>query len=148
MRAMSHAVPQRRPHAVPQRSAPAGLRPALTRSALTATAFAAGAAALSAGQAAAPDRTLFLCPLRAVTGLPCPLCGGTTAAIALARFDLPAALAANPIVVATAVLVVLAPVAAVLGVRRSAGRVRTAVAVAGLVAAQLWQFARFDVAGL
>jgi hypothetical protein len=40
----------------------------------------------------------FVCPLRVVTGLPCPGCGGTHAALALAAGDLPRALAANPLV--------------------------------------------------
>ena len=36
------------------------------------------------------------CPLRRFTGVPCPLCGMTTAAAALAGGDLGASLAANP----------------------------------------------------
>ncbi len=38
------------------------------------------------------------CPLRTVTGIPCPLCGMTTASLALARGDLGAAVSANPFV--------------------------------------------------
>ncbi len=38
------------------------------------------------------------CPLRTLTGVPCPLCGMTTAATGLASGDLGAALAANPFV--------------------------------------------------
>ena len=38
------------------------------------------------------------CPLKDSTGIPCPTCGGTHAAAALAGGDLPAALAANPLV--------------------------------------------------
>jgi hypothetical protein len=40
----------------------------------------------------------LLCPLRMLTGVPCPLCGMTTAATGLASGDLGAALAANPFV--------------------------------------------------
>lgn len=42
------------------------------------------------------------CPLRALTGVPCPLCGMTTAATSLAAGDLHAALAANPFVLVIA----------------------------------------------
>ena len=47
-----------------------------------------------------PDLVLHLshCPLKDRTGLPCPTCGGTHAAAALAAGDLPTALAANPLV--------------------------------------------------
>lgn len=38
------------------------------------------------------------CFFRSVTGFPCPTCGGTRAALALAGFDLPAAIHANPLV--------------------------------------------------
>ena len=41
---------------------------------------------------------LGACPLRTLTGIPCPTCGGTRAAAALARPDLRAALAMNPLV--------------------------------------------------
>jgi hypothetical protein len=42
------------------------------------------------------------CPLRALTGVPCPMCGMTTAATGLAAGDLHAALAANPFVLVLA----------------------------------------------
>jgi hypothetical protein len=38
------------------------------------------------------------CPLRAATGIPCPTCGGTHAAAALARLDVAGALRWNPLV--------------------------------------------------
>lgn len=38
------------------------------------------------------------CLLRALTGVPCPACGLTTAAVACVRGDWPAALAANPLI--------------------------------------------------
>jgi hypothetical protein len=43
------------------------------------------------------------CPLRRFTGVPCPLCGMTTAAAALAGGDLRGSLAANPFLLALAV---------------------------------------------
>ena len=45
------------------------------------------------------------CPLRTLTGVPCPLCGMTTSVEATVRLDLAAAFAANP---AGIVLVALA----------------------------------------
>ncbi|MBA3302867.1 MAG: DUF2752 domain-containing protein [Actinomycetota bacterium] len=55
-----------------------------------------------------------LCPLREITGIPCPFCGGTTAASGLAGGEVGHALAANPFVavLATVVLGVLALMAA------------------------------------
>lgn len=43
------------------------------------------------------------CPFRALTGLRCPFCGGTTMGVALLRGDLHAALLANPLVLAACV---------------------------------------------
>ena len=47
-----------------------------------------------------PDLALHLahCPLRDMTGIPCPTCGGTHAAVALANGRLMDAFAANPLV--------------------------------------------------
>lgn len=45
------------------------------------------------------------CPFRAVTGWLCPFCGGTHMAEALIRADVPAAWAANPLVLVVAVLI-------------------------------------------
>jgi hypothetical protein len=50
------------------------------------------------------------CPMRTITGVPCPLCGMTTSVTAAARFDVAGSVAANPgglvaIAVAVAVLV-------------------------------------------
>ena len=49
-----------------------------------------------------------LCPLRRITGVPCPACGMTTAMIALARGDLGASLAANPAGIVLALVVAAA----------------------------------------
>jgi hypothetical protein len=38
-----------------------------------------------------------LCPLRRLTGVPCPFCGMTTGVLALSRGDVVAAFAANPL---------------------------------------------------
>jgi hypothetical protein len=52
---------------------------------------------------------LTSCPFRAATGRPCPLCGVTTAAIALLRGDLEASLALNPLALALSALAVSQP---------------------------------------
>lgn len=42
-------------------------------------------------------RYLFSCPFRELTGLPCPSCGTTRAALALAKFDFAGALVRFPL---------------------------------------------------
>jgi len=44
-------------------------------------------------------RPATVCVLRSVTGLPCPFCGGTTAAVDLGRGHVGQALAASPLAV-------------------------------------------------
>ncbi|HET6214762.1 MAG TPA: DUF2752 domain-containing protein [Micromonosporaceae bacterium] len=46
-----------------------------------------------------------LCPLRTLTGIPCPFCGMTTAATALVAGELRTAVLANPFVLGLAALV-------------------------------------------
>jgi hypothetical protein len=46
------------------------------------------------------------CPLRALTGVPCPVCGMTTAAIALVRGEVGTAFGANPVIFGLAALAV------------------------------------------
>ncbi|AGZ41718.1 DUF2752 domain-containing protein [Actinoplanes friuliensis] len=58
------------------------------------------------------------CPLRTFTGIPCPACGLTTAAVALVRGDVGGAVAANPVILG---LAALTAVAVPLLVLRSAG---------------------------
>jgi hypothetical protein len=45
------------------------------------------------------------CPLRSITGIPCPFCGMTTAAVSLVKGDWAGAATANPFVFAVAALV-------------------------------------------
>ncbi len=60
------------------------------------------------------------CTFRSLTGFPCPTCGGTRAALAFARLDVPAAFHANPLV--TLALFLLVGGGAVAGARALAGR--------------------------
>jgi hypothetical protein len=95
-----------RPRSVPEQLGVAGLG-------------AAGAAV--AYQLALGGEGLWLpCPLRTLTGIPCPLCGMTTAATGLASGDLGAAMAANPFVLLLAGFTL---VMAVLMAARAIGRV-------------------------
>jgi hypothetical protein len=96
-----------------------------------------------------------VCPLREVTGVPCPFCGGTTSATALADGRLADAVTANPFVPALAV--VLAGVLLLVATRALGlvapprswprDRQRTGALVAGALVAASWvfQLARYDV---
>jgi hypothetical protein len=58
-----------------------------------------------------PTDVSLICPLRATTGIPCPLCGMTTSVVATVHGDLLGALAANPAgigVVAFALIILFA----------------------------------------
>ena len=54
---------------------------------------------------------LIFCPLKYLTGIPCPFCGGTRAALALLQGDLHQAVMMNPLAVG---LMLLAPLGALL----------------------------------
>lgn len=61
----------------------------------------AGLTALAFGLAALHlrHRPATFCPFRELTGIPCPFCGGTTAAVRLGHGHLRGALAASPLAV-------------------------------------------------
>jgi hypothetical protein len=122
--------------------------------------LALGAVATAAG--AALSTPLFaavgpVCPLRRLTGIPCPACGSTTALAALATLRPLDALAANPFTVAAVAVGALGVGALAVGGRtgdaaarlrlraRSLPRVAQVVAMAALaVASWTWQLHRFD----
>jgi hypothetical protein len=86
-------------------------------------------------------RPATVCVLRGLTGVPCPFCGGTTAAVHVGSADLLGALRASPLAV------IGAPVVAVWPVLRdrlsrlpSSSRVGALVVI--LAASELWQLHR------
>jgi len=81
-----------------------------------------------------PGHAGLPCPLRTLSGVPCPLCGMTTSVEATLHGDLPRAFAANP----AGLLAVL--VALVLLVRRPAGPLHAPLAAVILPLASLWFF--------
>ena len=119
-------------------------RAALTRIGLRAAALAVVVVVLAAVHVRRPPT---LCVLRAATGVPCPFCGGTTAAVDVGHGRFAAALAASPL----AVVMVLAWPA--IGVIRAPGwwwrhRSRLLLAVLAVLAlAEIWQLHRFGLVG-
>ena len=92
-------------------------------------------------------RPATLCLLRATTGVPCPFCGGTTAAVHLGHGDVRGAVAASPLA-----LLMLATWP-LLGVVRGpswwrARAVRWSVIAFVLVSAEVWQLLRFGLIGV
>jgi hypothetical protein len=86
-----------------------------------------------------------LCPFRRLTGLPCPLCGSTTAVVELGSGHLRDAFAAQPLIMALTTLFVAAPGWFTRVYRRLAARPRlvllcVAVPTAGSWAYQLHRF--------
>ena len=87
-------------------------------------------------------RPSTICTLRAMTGIPCPFCGGTTAAVHVGRADLPGALRASPLAVLGTAFAVAVPLARdrIAAMPRSALLVSLAAALGG---SELWQLHRF-----
>ncbi|MGK5552496.1 DUF2752 domain-containing protein [Actinomadura kijaniata] len=85
-----------------------------------------------------------LCPLRAVTGIPCPLCGGTTVFIELGSGRPVHALLANPVALVGAAGLAVAPLARDRWWALSP-RTRAWVLGLALVGSELWQLARLGL---
>jgi hypothetical protein len=90
-------------------------------------------------------RPSTLCTLRALTGVPCPFCGGTTAAVRIGSGDLAGALGASPLAVLAAPFLVALPVLRS-RLRRLPRRVVLAGVLTVLAASEFWQLHRFGLA--
>nr|BFE32249.1 hypothetical protein GCM10010200_045000 [Actinomadura rugatobispora] len=86
-----------------------------------------------------------LCPLRAFTGIPCPLCGGTTVFVELGSGRPAQAVLANPVAFSGAVALAIAPLG--VGDRWWALRPNTRAWVLGaaLLGSELWQLVRLGL---
>jgi len=106
----------------------------------------AGVLALALAELHATDDPGVLCPLRRLTGVPCPVCGSTTVFMELGAGHPGAAIAANPVTVLVGLGLLLAPLGngAVGGWwwRQPARRRNTVIGVAAAVS-WLWQLHRF-----
>lgn len=105
------------------------------------TAGAVGAVLLGAVRLHRPDGLTTLCPLRALTGIPCPLCGTTTAVVRLGQGRVASALAANPVTLLGLALLALAPLLA--GRVRVPHRAAPWLLTCAIASAWTWQLARF-----
>ena len=103
---------------------------------LTGAAMIAGGAALQLS----PVHVPILCPLRTLTGIPCPLCGMTTSVEATVRLDLEAAVAATPAGVA-----LVAAALALLFLRPSVVRLPAPALYATLAVMWVYQLFRFSI---
>lgn len=91
-------------------------------------------------------RPATLCLLRAVTGVPCPFCGGTTAAADIGRGQLGAAVRASPLAVALlAAWPFIGTIRPPRWWRKPVPR-RVVIGVV-LTVAELWQMHRFGLLG-
>jgi hypothetical protein len=101
----------------------------------------AAASVVAAGAALPllPGHPPLACPLRTVTGVPCPLCGMTTSVGATLRLDLETALAATPAGLAAVVVALV-----LLLTRPSALRVPLPLPYVALGCMWLYQLHRFS----
>lgn len=119
------------------------LRRALAQVGLRAAA--AAVAAVTVARLHAAHDPGVLCPLRLLTGIPCPLCGSTTVFIELGRGDLGAALAANPVTAAAGLGLLLAPLGLGSLWWRTPPRRRGGIVTAALAVAWGWQLGRLGL---
>lgn len=86
-----------------------------------------------------------LCPLRAVTGVPCPFCGGTTVFMDLGAARPGAAVMANPVVFTGMVGLVTAPLGSGRRWWAISPRTRSRIIIVVVALSWLWQLARFGL---
>ena len=152
---MTIVVPVRSGHDPHQAAGQAADRAAARRAGVALTvvrAVSTAAAAFAVAHLTIAARPATVCPLRALTGIPCPFCGGTTAAAQLGHGDVGGALLANPFVVVAGLALVVAPAALGFhGVRSVAAlsaltrrRLRILL-IAGVVFSEIWQLVRFGI---
>jgi hypothetical protein len=87
-----------------------------------------------------------LCPLRRLTGVPCPVCGSTTVFIEAGHGHWLAALTANPVTVVAALGLLTAPLGSGAWWWSLTARRRNALLAGALGTAWLWQLNRLGVA--
>ncbi|MBS2961726.1 DUF2752 domain-containing protein [Actinocrinis puniceicyclus] len=91
-----------------------------------------------------------LCPLRRLTGVPCPFCGSTTVFMEAGAGHWGGALAANPLTVAAAVLFLAAPLTTVdpmAALARTPVWLRWTAGALMVAGSWLWQLRRFGFVG-
>lgn len=120
--------------------APASLTGRLARTALRCAL--AGSAALAVATLHDAHDPGVLCPLRLLTGIPCPACGSTTVFIEAGHGHWQAALTANPVTALAAVGLLTAPLGGGARWWGLAPRTRGALLLGALVISWAWQLNR------
>ena len=125
-------------------AAPVVTGPTVTPAGIVQRYLAVAVAAIALGALHLRHRPATLCLFREVTGLPCPFCGGTTAAVHLGHGDVRGALAASPL--AVAMLATWPLLGAVRSPRWFQVRHWRWLAIGSvLVVAEIWQLVRFGI---
>ncbi|WP_199811269.1 DUF2752 domain-containing protein [Kitasatospora phosalacinea] len=137
------AAPSAAPPAAPasRRRRPAGTVPGgAARVVLRAAAVAGAAVAVAALQEVHDPGVL--CPLRLLTGVPCPLCGSTTVFVEAGHGRWSAALLANPVTALAAVALVGGPLGPGRWWRQLSYAHRNLLVGAALAVGWVWELAR------
>ncbi|GAB3679471.1 hypothetical protein GCM10027589_49760 [Actinocorallia lasiicapitis] len=86
-----------------------------------------------------------LCPLRRLTGIPCPFCGGTTVFIELGSGHPVRAMAANPLVFVGAIVFAAAPLGLAARWWALKSGFRKGILTIAIATSGIWQLARFGI---